>query len=113
MDLSKYAARIIQDVEGMRLNHSPKSDLANAELVLRVTTLNDEDPGVRYFLRNEKTQVPIAGLEGSLAVIGHNAIFFKRQVRKAEGVAHEVWAYYSSGKQLPCIVGHYSAQSLI
>ena len=107
MALSKNAARIIKDVEKLRMNYSPQSDLENAGLYLRVTTLSDEDPGIRYSLRNENTHEPVIGAEGNLAVVGHNPLFFKHHLRKAEGIANEVWTYYTSSG-LPCHVSHYS-----
>lgn len=112
MGLSKKAARIISNVEKLKMNHSPQSDLENVGLYLNVMAWHDEDLAIRYYLANEKTHLGIKGLEGNFSVGNHNPLFFKRQVRKAEGIASEVWIYYNSSG-MPCHVSHYSSSLLV
>jgi len=109
--LSRHASGIIQEVMDMK-----RSDIVwpehqeNLELFLQVVPINDEDPSIRYCLRNRETRQSLENSDRTLRLSRFNPLLFRRQLRKAEGIAIEVWSYYASsvGKDsLSCVVQHY------
>ncbi len=106
--MQKYTATLLKQIDKVRENENISP--GDLEVSLDVTTINDDDPGIKFKVYSRRrSELP---QKGELKIYGSNPLLFKVAIRKAETIATEAWAYFTS-QGTRCSVHHYPPSLLV